>query len=318
MKIYPAIDLREGATVQLVGGDPSHEAVHDPDPVRVAHKWMDQGASALHMVDLDAAMGLGMNLHVVKRILDTTPLPVQLGGGIRHLVDIQARLDMGVGRVIVGTQGIKEPEWFETATELYPGKIVLAVDARGDEVAISGWKEGSGLSLKTVLDRVMDLPLAGILYTNVDIEGSLSGIDRAAVERVVTATQHDVIASGGIATMDDLDVLKDVGALGAVLGMSIYTGRIDLKAAIERLEERTVETGRHVMIPKPAVQWGFVPEDTPEERVVKAPGHNGMGDHTDDTERTGPSSGATPPRTAWGKRRRSDDDHETEPEEGDT
>ncbi len=303
MKIYPAIDLREGATVQLVGGDPSREAVHEPDALKVAQRWVDEGASLLHMVDLDAAIGTGSNLHVVERILRNVPLPVQLGGGIRHLVDIQKRLDLGVGRVIVGTQGIRHPDWFETAADVYPHRLLLAVDARGDDVTVAGWKEASGVTIQSVLKRVQDLPLAGLLYTNVDIEGRMCGIDRAAVEDVVRHTEHPVVASGGIATLEDLDVLKDLGAAGAVLGMSIYTGRIRLKDAIERIEERIVETGRHVLIPTPDVQWGAVPEGATEGHSLRA------SDADDARERRRSLYG-----TGWGRRRRGEADEDAEAE----
>lgn len=313
MKIYPAIDLREGATVQLVGGDPDREEVHNPEPLHVAAKWVDEGASALHVVDLDAALGRGTNLYVVQRILSEILAPVQLGGGVRHLVDIQARLDMGVGRVIVGTQGIREPLWFETAAELFPGKLILAVDARGDEVAVSGWQEGSGVKLEEILRRVEDLPLAGLLYTNVDIEGGMGGVDRAAVEKVRRGTEHSLTASGGIGSMEDLDSLKELGVDGAVLGMSIYTGRIELKSAIERIEGRKVQTGRAVLIPKPTIQWGGIPEGTPEDRVIRAPGDYDE-DLDEDQDELGP--GRHPdldvprPRTLWGRKRDGEEEEE--------
>jgi phosphoribosylformimino-5-aminoimidazole carboxamide ribotide isomerase len=256
MRIYPAIDLREGSSVQLVGGDPRVEKVHEPDPVRVAHRWFGEGATLLHVVDLDAALGHGSNLDVVARIIRSVPCPVQLGGGIRHLVDIQRRIDLGVGRVIIGTQGVENPHWLELAADIYPGRIVLAVDARGEEVAVRGWQEGSGISIRQVLSRVEDMDLAGLLYTNVDVEGRLEGIDSDAVERVVSATRHKVIASGGITSMEDLDRLNEIGVDGAVLGMSIYTGRIVLKDAIERIEGRKVSPGRNVLIPPVDVHWG--------------------------------------------------------------
>lgn len=283
MKIYPAIDLREGATVQLIGGDPEREHIHHPDPVKVAHRWFGEGATALHLVDLDAALGQGDNLHIVKRILEEIPCPVQMGGGIRHLVDIQKLLDHGVGRIIVGTQGIRNPDWFELAADIYPGKLVLAIDARGDEVTVSGWKEESGKRLEEVLQRVDGLPLAGLLYTNVDVEGRMEGIDADAVTRVVDATKHDVVASGGITTLEDLETLKAIGVDAAVLGMSIYTGRIDLPTAIERIEGRRVDKKKHVTIPPEEVQWGPIPPEVPADKVLGAdsngatPGQNGHG-----------------------------------------
>jgi phosphoribosylformimino-5-aminoimidazole carboxamide ribotide isomerase len=287
MKLYPAIDLREGATVQLVGGDPSKEHVHHPDPVKVAHRWFGEGATFLHLVDLDAALGKGDNLHVVKRILQAVPCPIQVGGGVRHLVDIQRLMDHGVGRVIIGTQGIRNPDWFEIATDIYPDRLLLAIDARGDEVTVSGWQEESGIRLDEVLERVAGLPLAGLLYTNVDVEGRLEGIDEQAVARVVDATDHPVVASGGITTLEDLDTLKGIGVDAAVLGMSIYTGRIDLPTAIEKIEGRRVkrerERERHVMIPPSEVQWGTVPPGAPDERI--------LGNEAEEAARNGPQDG---------------------------
>lgn len=327
MKLYPAIDLKDGATVQLVGGDPSRVATQDDDPVQVATKWVEEGASALHIVDLDAALGRGSNEWIVERILQTLPQPVQLGGGIRHLVDIQKRLEMGVGRVIIGTQGVKHPEWLAEACKIFPGKIMLAVDARGDEVAVSGWQEGSGLKMDDVLRRVADMDLAGVLYTNIDVEGQMTGVDRAAVENVVANTSHPVVASGGIGTMDDLDTLKELDIEGAVLGMSIYTGKIPLRKAIEHIEERKVPKGRAVLIPKSEVQWGDLPEDVPEDRVLRVPDLSDNGGRSRDTDDTGtiaadesPLPAARAPKSLWGRRKKTgdEDDHVSDAEAEDT
>ncbi|MBW3582134.1 MAG: 1-(5-phosphoribosyl)-5-[(5-phosphoribosylamino)methylideneamino] imidazole-4-carboxamide isomerase [Euryarchaeota archaeon] len=324
MKVYPAIDLREGATVQLVGGDPDKEPVRHEDPLAVAIKWAEKGAGLFHIVDLDAALGTGSNLWVVDRILRTLPQPVQLGGGVRSLVDIQKRIDMGVGRVIIGTQGIKHPDWLAEACRVFPDRLVLAIDARGDDVAISGWQEASGLKVETVLSRVEEMPLAAVLYTNIDIEGGMAGVDASAVDNVVRHSAHKVIASGGIATLEDLDTLASLGVDAAVLGMSIYTDRIDLKEAIERVEGRKVEvSGRHVLIPKPAVQWGGVPEGTPDHRVIGGiDGEEGFEEedldepddglvyHDPDLEREEARPRPRPDGGLWGRRRRQDDDDE--------
>lgn len=278
MKLYPAIDLREGATVQLIGGDPEREPIHHPDPVKIAQRWFQEGASLLHLVDLDAAFGEGDNLNIVQRILRAVPCPVQMGGGIRHLVDIQRLMDHGVGRVIVGTQGVRNPDWFEIAADIYPDRLMLAIDARGNEVAVNGWQEASGILLDEILQRVEGLPLAGLLYTNVDVEGRMQGIDEEAVARVVDATGHNVVASGGITTMDDLDTLKGIGVDAAVLGMSIYTGKIHLPTAIEQIEGRTVKKDQ-VTIPSKDVQWGGAPPVAPpsaDTGTTQPPGgHNG-------------------------------------------
>lgn len=320
MLIYPALDLKEGATVQLVGGDPDTEHFHDDDPLRIASRWIEQGASALHVVDLDAALGTGDNLWVIQRLLRSLPRPIQLGGGIRHLIDIQTRLEMGIGRVIVGTQGIKEPAWLATAADIYPDKIILAIDARGDEVAIKGWQEGSGTTIEDALARVADLPLAGLLYTDIEIEGRMSGIQRDRIEAALAMTDHPLIVSGGIGSMDDLDTLKELDVAGAVLGMSIYKGAIDLKAAIERIEGRTVPGGDAVLVPKSEIQWGVVPEDTPEDRLLRAPSADDLADKDTAPSVAKPESkpearSLTP---LWGRRKREpasghDDDDNANP-----
>ncbi len=234
MNILPAIDLQGGKVVQLIGGDPSDVGVRsDKSPVAQAEAWHQAGASALHVVDLDAALG-GHNqwYHVAK--IARSGLPLQFGGGMRSMVDVQRVLEMGVARVIIGTQGVENPEWLRELATIFPGKIMLAIDAFGRDVATKGWTKRTGLDVVELARSLDDAGLAGFLYTNVEKEGRLQGIDEAVIHDLLDAAPNTpVTVSGGISTMADLERLHGLGVHSVVLGMAIYTGRIDLKAAIE-------------------------------------------------------------------------------------
>lgn len=272
MMLYPAIDLKDGQCVQLVGGDPNKREVALPDPIEVAQKWEAEGAAALHVVDLDAALGLGDNREVVDDILKAVDLPMQVGGGVRHLTDIQQLLDSGVGRIIVGTQAVKHPPWLKEAVNLFPDKLVLAVDARGDEVQVKGWTEGAGITVHKLLADVAKLKLAGVLYTNVDVEGQQKGIREEPVRRVLAATEHPVVVSGGITTIDDLLKLSRLGADSAVLGMSLYTGTIDFKQALDAVATKE-EIARRSEGKYRRFQWKQGPEGVRVRPVGARNGH---------------------------------------------
>ncbi len=242
MKIYPAIDLRHGNVVQLVGGDPDNVAVTaERTPLEQAQHWRSQGAKRLHVVDLDAALG-GSNqwVHVGKIIADG--LPVQFGGGVRSMLDVQKLLDLGVQRVIVGTQGVQNPDWLRELAGLWPGRIVLAVDARGRDVVVKGWTESAGLDVVDLVRSLADAGLAGFLYTNVEKEGRLDGIDADVVRDLRDAAGGtELCISGGITTIQDLAVLDGLGVDSVVLGMSIYTDRISMQEAVDRFEAQEPE-----------------------------------------------------------------------------
>ncbi len=241
MKIFPAIDIRHGEVVQLVGGDPSQVAVApDADVREQAHKWQEAGARRLHVIDLDGALGEERQWRQLDGAIETG-LPVQFGGGVRSMLDIQQLIELGIKQVIVGTQGVKNPEWTRELCRIFPGRVVLAVDGRGRDLVVSGWTESSGKDVVDFAASLDDAGLAGFLYTNVSKEGRLEGIDVAVLRALREATPNTpLIASGGIRNLDDLQVLADLGIDGAVLGMSIYTGSLDLKEAVKRFETAEV------------------------------------------------------------------------------
>ncbi len=226
-RALPAVDLRAGRCVQLVGGDPHEERVSLPDPVAVAKRWREAGFAALHLVDLDAALGQGGNLDLITRIVRDAPGEVQAGGGVRDDDRATALLNAGVDRIIVGTQGIADPMWLGALADRHPGRVVVAADIRDGVVLRKGWTESTGLRVEPFLEGLAPLPLAGVLCTDVGREGRVEGIDREGVTRVLKASPHPVWISGGVTTLDELAFLRDGGAAGAVLGMALYTGVLD-------------------------------------------------------------------------------------------
>lgn len=230
MIAYPAIDLRGGQVVQLVGGDPAEQRVQLPDPAAVARRWIDDGFAALHVVDLDAALGHGANHDAIRGILATVDVPVQVGGGIRDDDTVAALLRAGARRVIVGTRAVLEPDWLRRQAEAWPDRILLAADCRGDDVVVHGWTEPAGTSVRTLLERTAPLPLAGVLITDVDREGRMEGADTARFAALARLTPHPLLASGGVTTAAELRALADAGVAGAVLGMALYTGALDARA----------------------------------------------------------------------------------------
>ena len=227
MIIFAAIDLRDANVVQLVGGDPSDERVRWPDPVAVARRWEDRGFEQLHIVDLDAALGRGSNRAIIRDIIQAVRVPVQVGGGIRDDVAVNELLEAGAARVIVGTRAVREPGWVDRLANRYPDRIVLAADVRDRQVVAHGWTAGTGLSIGELLERSADTPLAAVLVTDVGREGSLAGIDADLFRDTIARSRHPLFASGGIGDVRDLETLRQLGASGAVLGMALYTGRID-------------------------------------------------------------------------------------------
>jgi phosphoribosylformimino-5-aminoimidazole carboxamide ribotide isomerase len=220
----PAVDLREGRCVQLVGGIPAEERVSLPDPVAQARSWWELGFGTLHVIDLDAALSLGENRKVIGEIVGATDAAVQVGGGVRDRTAVEEVLSLGVHRVIIGTRAIDDPEWLEDLTEAHPGRITVAADIRDGIVLRKGWTESSGQPVTKLLERLAPLDLAGILCTDVSREGRMEGIDQEGAIEVIRGSHHPVWISGGITTQEELQALDEAGAAGAVLGMAIYTG----------------------------------------------------------------------------------------------
>ena len=232
MKVIPAIDIKGGSCVQLVGGKPGTEQVRIEDVLGVARRWEKDGAEMIHVIDLDSALGTGNNESLVEMVTAAVDIPVQVGGGIRSEAQVQRLFDIGCERVIVGTRAIQDRFFIEKLASEYPESIVVAIDAVSNAVLIKGWQESSGKELLSVAAEMGDLPIFGFLYTNIEMEGRLQGIDPTAIQALMNAVTKPVIVSGGITTMGDLDQLQRMGAHSAVVGMAIYTGKIDFKKAV--------------------------------------------------------------------------------------
>ena len=232
MKVIPAIDVKDGKCVQLVGGKPGTEKVEIKDVLGVARRWESDGAEMIHMIDLDSALGTGNNESLIEKITASISIPVQVGGGVRTEEHVQRLFDIGCERVIVGTRAIQDRSFAKTVAEQYPDGIVVAVDSVAEDIVIKGWQEKSGKDLLTVVKDLEPLPIFGFLYTNVEVEGRLQGIDPVPAQAIINQTKKPVIISGGITSMRDLEMLRQMGAHSVVVGMAIYTGRIDFKKAV--------------------------------------------------------------------------------------
>ena len=230
----PAIDLRAGRCVQLVGGNPEEERVSLPDPVAIAQKWYDIGFGSLHIIDLSAALGAGDNLSVVKKLVRATPAETQVGGGIRDDARAAALLDAGVDRIIVGTRALDHPEWLEDLAYRYPTRVMVALDTRHGQILRKGWTEETALRITDYLPKLESLPLAGVLSTDVGREGRLEGIDRTACSQIIMSSKQPVWTSGGITTTEELEYLETTGAAGVVLGMAVYTESLNPREVAAR------------------------------------------------------------------------------------
>lgn len=237
MIAVPAVDVRRGRCVQLVGGLPERERISLPDPVASALHWWHLGFRHLHVVDLDAALSQGDNRALLGTIVSGTPAEVQVGGGIRDTPGVDALLGMGFRRVIVGTRALDDPDWLESVAQKYPDRLMVATDIRDGQVLRKGWTESTGLTIQNVLGAMDSLPLAGVLCTDVAREGRVSGIDVSVAEAVIEGTRHPVWIAGGITTMDELRALRAAGAAGAIMGMALYTGTLDAEEVAKEFGE---------------------------------------------------------------------------------
>jgi phosphoribosylformimino-5-aminoimidazole carboxamide ribotide isomerase len=233
MIAIPAIDLREGACVQLVGGSYAHEAVRLDNPIEVARGWMRAGFQRMHVVDLDAATGRGDNAAIVRDILEDIPASIQVGGGIRSGDTIERLLQEGASWVVLGTRALEEPEWLAGTASTFPGQLIVAADVRERQVVTRGWARTLSRSVLDVIEQLNDIPLGGVLVTAVHREGQLAGTDLFLMEDVAELSAHPVIASGGISTVGDLRELAERGIAAAVIGMALYTGALDARSVAE-------------------------------------------------------------------------------------
>jgi len=239
-EVVPAVDMQDGQVVQLVGGERGTEKTYG-DPVAAAERWVDAGARTLHLVDLDGAFeGERENADAIDAVIDAVGdgVDVQLGGGIRTADDAISLLDRGVDRVILGTAAVENPEIVADISRTHPDSVLVSLDAKEGEVVVSGWTEGTGLDPAEAAQRYADLGAAGILFTDVDVEGQLDGVRTDPVERLVEAVDIPVVASGGVATVDDVLALEDAGAAAVVVGSALYEGEFTLEAAQRAVDEQ--------------------------------------------------------------------------------
>jgi phosphoribosylformimino-5-aminoimidazole carboxamide ribotide isomerase len=228
MIVIPAVDLREGACVQLVGGEYADERVRLDDPLAVAREWRRLGFPRLHVVDLDAATGRGSNAHIIDSLVHDAGFDaVQVGGGVRDEDAIERLLDLGTTAVVIGTRGLEDPDWLAEMAERFPGQIVLAADVRERRVVTRGWAHTLPRMIVDVVEELDGLPLAAVMVTAVHREGQMQGTDLPLMEDVVEAASVPVYASGGVGSMQDLRALEERGVAGVIVGMALYTGALD-------------------------------------------------------------------------------------------
>lgn len=238
MLLIPAIDLKDGQCVRLRQGRMDDSTVFSSDPVAMAAHWKDQGARRLHIVDLDGAFaGVPRNGDLIRDMVAVMgDVPVQVGGGIRTEAIIEAYLDAGVQGLILGTKAVNEPDFLRAMARAYAGKILLGLDARGGVVATEGWDKETGIQALDFVRDITELPLAGIVYTDIDRDGMMQGLNVASTLALAKAAQLPVVASGGVTELADLQALKDAFVedtallLGAITGRAIYEGTLDVAA----------------------------------------------------------------------------------------
>jgi len=240
MQVVPAIDLRGGRCVRLRQGDYAQETVFGDDPAAMAARWESEGASRIHLVDLDGAKdGRPLNFDAVRAILGRVRVPCQLGGGVRDEATIAAWLEAGVDRVIVGTKALRDPPWFASMVEKYPGRLILGLDARDGRVATGGWLDVSSVDAATLALRFDDLPLAGVIYTDIARDGMLEGPNLEATGSLAARLKAPVTASGGVARLEDLAALATLPVAACIVGRALYDGRFGLREARERAGDRS-------------------------------------------------------------------------------
>lgn len=236
MRIYPAIDIIDGACVRLVQGDYSQKTKFAEDPCEVALRWQREGGEFVHIVDLDGAKSGEMpNLELICRIANTLDVPIEVGGGIRNMEAAERYLENGVERVIIGTSALSNPDFVKEAVEKYGDRIAVGIDAKDGMVAVNGWEEVSSVSALDLAKKMEELGVAYIIYTDIATDGMLKGPNKEAMAEMVQAVPKvNIIASGGVTTIEDVEALIETGVEGAIIGKALYTDKIDLAEAVEK------------------------------------------------------------------------------------
>ncbi len=234
MRIYPAIDIKDGNCVRLLQGKFSQTTVYGDNPAEMAKKWEAQGGEYIHVVDLDGALkGHGVNAGIIKEICKSVNVPVQTGGGIRTMEDIEAKLNCGIDRVIIGTKAVQDADFVKRAIDKYKEKIVIGIDAHDGYVAISGWEEVSEFKAVDFAKKMVDIGAKTIVYTDIATDGTEKGSNVEAMSEMAKSVNADIIASGGIGNIEHIKMLLPTGVEGVIVGRALYTGNVDLKDAIQ-------------------------------------------------------------------------------------
>jgi len=245
MIVIPAIDIKDGLCVRLKQGKMNNETVFSNAPEEMAGKWYEKGAERLHLVDLDGAtLGRPVNREVIKKIVDSVPIPVQLGGGVRDMTTLETYFGLGLQYIILGTAAHKDPDFVKKACDEFPGRIVLGIDARGDRVAVEGWVEEINMTPVDMAGRFEQMGVSAIIYTDILKDGMRTGPNIESTKKLAVSISIPVIASGGISGIKDvLDLMPlfDDGVIGMITGRALYDGSLDLAEAISIAKARNPE-----------------------------------------------------------------------------
>lgn len=240
MKLYPAIDLKDGKCVRLLQGDYNEVTVYGDHPGEMAKKWERLGGDFLHIVDLDGAKaGKGINEAAIREIVEAVEIPIELGGGIRSIEDIRLQLGRGVNRVILGSAAIKNRALVKEAVDTFgPERIVVGVDAKGGKVAVEGWLEVTDTTALSFCKELEKMGIQTVIYTDIAKDGMMQGPNLEETKKLVEETNLQIVASGGVSSLEDLKALEKIGVHGAIIGKAIYTGAIQLEEAVKLFEEK--------------------------------------------------------------------------------
>ena len=237
MRIYPAIDIKDGHCVRLLQGRFSDVTVYGDNPAETAKQWEKLGGEYIHVVDLDGALkGHGVNAEVIKKICESVNVPVQTGGGIRTMEDIEAKLNCGIARVIIGTKAVSDSEFVKRAVDKYKEKIVIGIDAKDGMVAVEGWEKTSDFTAVEFAKKMADIGVKTIVYTDIATDGTLAGPNIAAQTEMVKSVKADIIASGGVGNIDHIKSLVPTGVEGVIVGRALYTGDVKLDEAVRAVK----------------------------------------------------------------------------------